>query len=391
MFCSRCGQVLAENDRFCPKCGQKIEESQGMGPASPVSNAGPRGQEPPSAPPVPPASQNGQPPLSYPYQPPAGAPVKKKNPWLVPVIVVVAVLVLALIIVGGILGYTIYRTIKDDQTSAPVTSQAATLLNERELSGFLGQTVEDLKNGTGVPLFFNDDAYTNLDGSVTATLDDDGYIDMLIISDRDVGFTICGVSVGMNQTTASAAARAAMPDLEEYGDMLIGQDGENHFAAYFDESGKVYYVIYFISGEESSGTNASIGTGIWYLGESLQTVWDYFGDGYQLLPAPDATDFFYMDEGFSFVTQDTAYTGQSVVSSVWMYQNAWFSDEIYIGMDYYDISLFVDLSEIYQNPFTGAYQADFSMLLDGWECYGYFTFEGPGELSRSTEAYIVRG
>ena len=256
----------------------------------------------------------------------------------------------------------------------------------------MGQTVDTLKNRTGVPLFANDGAYTNLDGSVMATVDSDGAIDMLVISDRDVGFTICGVSVDMSLEEAAASASAKLPGLEKHEDMIAGQQGDSRFAAYCDEFGKVNYVMYFTGfEEESSGTNASIGTGIWYLGETLQTVWDYFGEGYELFPAAESTDFFYADEGFSFITQDANYTGQSVVSAVWLYQDAWFSDEIFIGMNYYEISRFVDLSEIYQNRFTGAYQADFSMLLDGWECYGSFTFEGPGELSSSTEAYITRG
>lgn len=378
MFCSRCGQILEENDRFCPKCGQKIEESRQTESGTPEPSA--NFTQPPSS--------------AYPYPSPAvpaGIPPKRKNSWLVPVIVIVAVLVLALLIVGGILVYTVYRTIENEQTGVPASSKNTAIVGEKELSGFLGQTVDTLKNRTGVPLFANDGAYTNLDGSVTATVDSDGSIDMLVISDRDVGFTICGVSVDMSLEEAAAAASAKLPNLEKYEDMLVGQQGDNRFAAYCDESGKVNYVMCFTGfEEESSGTNASIGTGIWYLGETLQTVWDFFGEEYELHSEAASTDFVYLDEGFSFVTQDVSYTGQSVVAAVRIYQDAWFSDEIFIGMDYYEISRFVDLSEIYQNRFTGAYQADFSMLLDGWECYGSFTFEGPGELSSSTEAYITR-
>lgn len=378
MFCSRCGQTLEGNDRFCPKCGQKIEEFQ------PVESNAFR-----------PDANFAQPPSAYPYQPPAapvGIPPKKKNPWLVPIIVIVAVLVVLLFIVGGILVYTVYRTIEEDQTSAPASSKNTVVIGEKELSGFLGQTVDTLKSRTGVPLFANDGAYTNLDGSILATVGSGGTIDMLVISDRDVGFTICGVSVDMSLDEAAAAASAKFPGLEKHEDMIAGQQGDSRFAAYCDEFGKVNYVMYFTGlEEESSGTNASVGTGIWYLGETLQTVWDYFGEGYELLPAADSTNFSYPNEGFSFITQDTDYTGQSVVSAVWIYQNAWFSDEIFIGMDYHEIRRFVDLSEIYQNRFTGAYQADFSMYLDGWECYGSFTFDGADELSASTEAYIARG
>lgn len=387
MFCNRCGQILEETDRFCPKCGQKIEESQQIGPVFAE-------KEPSFAQMTPPAPQNGQPPLGYPYQTSVvGIRPKKKNPWLVPVIVIVVVLVLALIIVGCILVYTVFRTIENEQISVPASSKSETVLTgEKELSSFLGQTVDQLKARTGIPLFVSDGTYTNLDGSVMATVDGNGYIDMLIVSDRDVGFTICGVSVDMSLDEAAVAASSRLSDLEKYEDMLVGHKGGNRFAAYCDESGRVYHVMCFTGFEDdSSGTNASVGTGIWYLGEELQTVWDYYGEGYELFPAAEAISFFYEDEGLSFVTQDTAYTGQSAVSSVWMYEDAWFSDEIYIGMDYYDISLFVDLSEIYQNRFTGAYQADFSMLLDGRECYGYFTFEGPGELSDSTGAYITQG
>lgn len=378
MFCSRCGQILEGNDRFCPKCGQRIEEFQ----QAESNTFGPD-------------ANFTQPSSAYPYQTPVapvGIPPKKKNPWLVPVIAIVTVLVVLLFIVGGILVYTVYRTIEDEQTSVPASSKNTVVVGEKELSGFLGQTVDTLKNRTGVPLFANDGAYTNLDGSVMATVDDDGSIDMLVISDRDVGFTICGVSVDMSLDEAAAAASAKLPGLEKHEDMIAGQQGDSRFAAYCDEFGKVNYVMYFTGfEEESSGTNASVGTGIWYLGETLQTVWDYFGEGYELFPAAESTDFFYVDEGFSFIIQDANYTGQSMVSAVWIYQDAWFSDEIFIGMDYHEISRFVDLSEIYQNRFTGAYQADFSMLLDGWECYGSFTFEGPDELSASTEAYITRG
>ena len=53
-----------------------------------------------------------------------------------------------------------------------------------------------------------------------------------------------------------------------------------------------------------------------------------------------------------------------------MSDGAWFSDEIYIGMSYEEILLFVDLSEIYQDETTGEYLADYSMILAGKECYG---------------------
>ncbi len=85
-------------------------------------------------------------------------------------------------------------------------------------------------------------------------------IDMLVASDRDVGFTVCGVSIGMNREEAMNAAQAYVSELEDYGDMIVGQNGEEYFAAYYEEDGIIHYAMYFTYEEDdSSGTNASRG------------------------------------------------------------------------------------------------------------------------------------
>lgn len=68
---------------------------------------------------------------------------------------------------------------------------------------------------------------------------------MLVASDRDVGFTVCGVSVGMDREQAKSTAQAYVSDLEEYEDMIAGQNGEEYFAAYYDENGIINYIMYF--------------------------------------------------------------------------------------------------------------------------------------------------
>ena len=83
------------------------------------------------------------------------------------------------------------------------------------------------------------------------------------------------------------------------------------------------------------------------------------------------------------------YTDQSKVSYVKMSDGAWFSDEIYIGMSYEEILLFVDLSEIYQDETTGEYLADYSMILAGQDCYGTFCFDGADPTASSVKADMV--
>ena len=203
-----------------------------------------------------------------------------------------------------------------------------------------------------------------------------GLIDMLVASDRDVGFTVCGVSIGMNREEAMNAARAYVSELEDYGDMIVGQNGEEYFAAYYEEDGIIHYAMYFTYEEDdSSGTNASRGTGIWYIGEPLQEVWDFFGTEYDIRSQQQRTIF--------------SYPAQSLVSYVEMTDGAWFSDEIYIGMSYEEIGLFVDLSEIYQDETAGEYLADYSMILDGQECYGSFRFDSADPSASSIGAYMV--
>lgn len=80
----------------------------------------------------------------------------------------------------------------EETTNISAVSQSPAVVNGKELSDYLGLTVEDLKNGSGVLLTEYDGTYTNLDGSVMVTLNEStGLIDMLVASDRDVGFTVC--------------------------------------------------------------------------------------------------------------------------------------------------------------------------------------------------------
>ena len=397
MFCSRCGQTLEEKDLFCPRCGQKIESTQprkpddlsddGFAPKLPQKavdfNPNTDQQEqadangapaPFGSGPIPPASVPGS---------PATVPPRKKNKWIVPVVIAIALLVLALFVVGGILVYTVVNQIMEKGSGEiEEVSLVEAPVVEKELSRCLGWTLEDFKAATGVVLTGENSTYTNLDGSLLVTVSEEtGRIDMLIASDRDVGFTICGVSIGMNREEALSAAQLYLPEIEieDVEDMLIGQDGEQYFAAYYDENdGIVNYLMYFTYEEDNStGTNASVGTGIWYIGEALQQMWDFFGEEYELYPHDSGTVFFYPDWGLYFATDDVDYTGQSLISYVEMTQEAWFSDEIYIGMGYEEILPYVDLSEIYLDEESGIYQADFSMTLSGLECYGSFQFDGP--------------
>lgn len=137
-------------------------------------------------------------------------PPKKKNRWVIPVVIAVAVLVLAIFIVGGILLYMLITTLTlEETTNISAVSQSPAVVNGKELSDYLGLTVEDLKNGSGVLLTEYDGTYTNLDGSVMVTLNEStGLIDMLVASDRDVGFTVCGVSVEMDREQAKSTAQA---------------------------------------------------------------------------------------------------------------------------------------------------------------------------------------
>lgn len=219
MFCSRCGQPLEESDLFCSKCGQKIEEfaqekvqdkpQQEESLPKKISSADPDA-----------SSTNESASPAYPYYhaiDPSAVPPKKKNRWVIPVVIAVAVLVLAIFIVGGILLYTVITTLTlEETTSMSAVSQSPAVVNGKELSDYLGLTVEDLKNGSGVLLTEYDGTYTNLDGSVMVTLNEStGLIDMLVASDRDVGFTVCGVSVGMDREQAKSTAQAYVSDLEE--------------------------------------------------------------------------------------------------------------------------------------------------------------------------------
>lgn len=404
MFCSRCGQPLEESDRFCPKCGQKIEEStrergqsqSGHEPENPLCEGMEEARGEVVSDNMPNTSAaNGSVPPAYPYYHPVDpvpAPPKKKNRWVIPVVIVVAVLVLAIFIVGGILVYTVITTMEKEPTGISTTSQGSIVAADgKELSAYLGLTVEDLKNGSGVLLTEYSGTYTNLDGSIMVTLNEStGLIDMLVASDRDVGFTVCGVSIGMNREEAMNAARAYVSELEDYGDMIVGQNDEEYFAAYYEEDGIIHYAMYFTYEEDdSSGTNASRGTGIWYIGEPLQEVWDFFGTEYDIRSQQQQTIFSYPAEGLSFAVDGVEYTAQSLVSYVEMTDGAWFSDEIYIGMSYEEIGLFVDLSEIYQDETAGEYLADYSMILDGQECYGSFRFDSADPSASSIGAYMV--
>lgn len=219
MFCSHCGQPLEESDLFCSKCGQKIEEfaqekvqdkpQQEESLPKKISSADPDA-----------SSTNESASLAYPYYhaiDPSAVPPKKKNRWVIPVVIAVAVLVLAIFIVGGILLYMLITTLTlEETTNISAVSQGPAVVNGKELSDYLGLTVEDLKNGSGVLLTEYDGTYTNLDGSVMVTLNEStGLIDMLVASDRDVGFTVCGVSVGMDREQAKSTAQAYVSDLEE--------------------------------------------------------------------------------------------------------------------------------------------------------------------------------
>ena len=127
-----------------------------------------------------------------------------------------------------------------------------------------------------------------------------GLIDMLVASDRDVGFTVCGVSIGMNREEAMNAARAYVSELEDYGDMIVGQNGEEYFAAYYEEDGIIHYAMYFTYEEDdSSGTNASRGTGIWYIGEPLQEVWIFLEQN--MIFVPTAADNFLLSGRRAFI------------------------------------------------------------------------------------------
>ena len=94
--------------------------------------------------------------------------------------------------------------------------------------------------------------------------------------------------------------------------MIVGQNGEEYFAAYYEEDGIIHYAMYFTYEEDdSSGANASRGTGIWYIGEPLQEVWDFFGTEYDIRSQQQQTIFSYPAEGLSFAVDGVEYTAQS--------------------------------------------------------------------------------
>ena len=391
MFCSRCGQPLEEKDRFCPNCGWQVQDASQE--EAPLQQQQEKDQQEPAAVPLDGGESGGQQAMPGPIPPaypgPAAAP-QKKNRWVIPVVVaaVVLVLILAVVLVGGILAYTIISNVDIDggQTQTIPVEE-----NGKELSGYLGLGIDELESGIGVVLTGYDDTYTNLDGSLMAIVEEEtGGISTLVASDRDVGFTICGVSIGMDCDQAMSAAGGYVSDLEDFGDMIAGQNGDAYFSAYYDADGIVYYLMYFCDTEDSStGTNASIGTGIWYIGEPLEQVWESFGEEYTLEQMEGASLLSYPAEGFCFGTTDPVDQPQSQVSYVEINDGAWFSDEIYLGMPYEDIAIFVALGETVEDTQTGLYRADFSMTLAGMECYGAFWFDGPDASSASVRAYIA--
>lgn len=72
-----------------------------------------------------------------------------------------------------------------------------------------------------------------------------------------------------------------------------------------------------------------------------------------------------------------------------MNDGAWFSDEIYIGMSYEEILLFVDPERNLSGRNHGEYLADYSMILAGQECYGTFCFDGADPTASSVKADMV--
>ena len=430
MNCTRCGQPLHEGDRFCLNCGHPVESAwpESLSGLHPEQETGEQICEPQSIPqpehnayepeclaePLPAETDpwNSEDPWnvpdngSYRYSQPAGyhehaAPTpKKKNRWVVPLVVSIILLSVALVVTGGILVYTlISNSISDHEITvepepwSPV-EEVLPDVNQRELATYLGATLDQVRAGTGVIFTEYDGMYSNLDSSVMLTTAGPGdTVDMVILADRDVGFSICGVKIGMDRKEVRAVAEKTIDLYIDYDETMIsGEYGDNLFAAYFDENGFANYIMYFsYTSDDLAGTGVSYGTGLWFIGETLDTMWDYLGEETSCDPLPGGgTAYYYELDGLYFVTGDGEPTGQSRISAVSMTDGAWFSDAIYIGMTYDEILQYVDMSYLYVDTDTGHRVADYTITLDGIECVGTFLFDPMDEDAqyRSVSAYV---
>lgn len=123
MFCSECGNEIAEGKAFCPRCGAKQPVTQTPPPAQPVG--GTQAQYPQT----PPGQQLNPypPPMGPPPGPPSGRG-KRRKLWTVLAIVGAVVFILVAVFV---IGTVIYIRHDDQNTAKERTCQA----NQRTIDG----------------------------------------------------------------------------------------------------------------------------------------------------------------------------------------------------------------------------------------------------------------
>ena len=402
MICTRCGQPLQEGDRFCLNCGQPVESAW----PDAVSAASPQ-QTPPAYPPqpqepLPPAAEPWSPqepqnpsqdlmsgygfqPEPYPYY---TAPPKKKKSGAKALIIAAIVLALALIITAVVLVVSITKKLIEEEPQLPPASWAPAdgvlpSVNDRELATYLGATIDEVQAGTGLVLTVQNGMYANLDGSVSMTAAGIGNtVDMVILAERDAGFSLCGVEIGMDRDKARKEAEKTLEMHAQYDTSLIsGQYGDNIFAAYLNESGHVDYIMYFTYGSDDlTGTGAGYGTGLWFIGETLDAMRECLGEETSVETLPNGgTAYYYEADGMYFITADESPDGDSLISAVSVSEGGWFSDDIYVGMTYDEISMYMDLSYVYVDTDTGYRVADYTTTLDGLSCVGTFMFDPMNE------------
>lgn len=396
MFCIHCGAQIEENDRFCPKCGKSISE------ASEKENFVEEGQMPQgessAAPAESPAQAQGPQsasPGTYPYYVPPVAPgmagPKKKNGWIVPLLIGVGILIIGLIFVGVFLGYSVYTTIRDEgYFPGGVVTEIGTM---GDLEPYVGGSKDKLTKEKGLLLTDQGDgSYANLNGSITVYQDEDGDINMLVLSGKDTGFSLCGVSMSMSKEEALSQVKAYLGNGEIYEDMVIGQSSNGfQFSAWLDETGAVDYMMYFNGEDEiaqEQDDQITQDSGVWYLGESLSDAWEWFGTNYTVDQQEYSAGIYYADQGLYFSTTQLPYTGDSVISYIAFDQGACFAEDLFVGMTYSEWLPYMDLGEIVVDDATGGYVSYFTVYFDDRECYGAVSFDGVEPDAKSTAAFF---
>lgn len=391
MFCTHCKEQIEEGARFCPKCGKPI----GVQPASLAPEEREKEQQIPQENPMAAGGEGPLPPKGpdYPYYAPVSpgmVPPKKKNGWIIPVLIVVGVLLIGLIFVGALLGYSVYKTISNEGyfLGDPIAETG----KMGDLEPFFGRSMGNLEKEKGLLLIDQGDgSYANLNGSIAVYENSDGDIDQIVLSGKDTGFSLCGVSIGMSKEEAFSQVSAYLGDGEIYEDMVVSQSEDRfHFAAWFDETGIIDYIMCFSDVEEMEGEDDTItmDSGVWYLGETFGDAWEWFGTEYTVDNKEYSTGIYYAQRGLYFSTTQLPYTQDSVISYVAFDQGACFVEDLYVGMTYTEWLAYVDLGEIEVDNTTGGYVSYFTVSFDGRECYGAVSFDAPEPTAKSTAAFF---